>query len=284
MKDRSRLRQVSEAVGRARRKRPLIGHSALRRYVRETPSPQAAVDLFRGEWTSRLPPPVDGLRAGTADLTHDERIEWAIERLGGIDGLSALELGPLEASHTYMLEQAGAQSVLAVEANSGAFLRCLVVKELVPLTRARFLCGDFVAHLDQDATVYDLCLASGVLYHMVDPVRMLELVARRAQRLILWSHYYERGVVEAHHRLRRRMRHEPQQSEHAGYRHQLHRHDYGYSLLAAGFCGGPSRYANWLSRDDLLGALEFFGFSRIEVNADPTHVNGPALTLVASKA
>lgn len=277
------LRRASSAGRRARRKRMLIGRNALGRYVQERPSPQAAVNLFRGEWASRLPPPVDGLHAGTIDLPHDERIAWAIEHLGGVEGLRVVELGPLEASHTYMLEQAGAQSVRAIEGNAGAFLRCLIVKELVPLTRSTFQCGDFVAYLEQEQTPYDLCLASGVLYHMVEPVRLLQLVARCAPRAIIWSHYYERAIVEAHPRLRRRMRHEPRPAEHVGYPHMVHRHDYGYSLLAAGFCGGPSRYANWLSREDLLGALEFFGFSRIEVRDDPQHVNGPALTLAVSK-
>lgn len=87
--------------------------------------------------------------------------------------LTVLELGPLEAGHTYMLEKMGARSIVAVEANSRAYLKCLIVKELFELKRAKFLLGDFVAYLKNNTRHFDLCLASGVLYHMQNPAELL---------------------------------------------------------------------------------------------------------------
>jgi len=46
------------------------------------------LDIFAGEWASRLPPPYDGLRAGQAPLFADERIRWTLERFGPLDGQS----------------------------------------------------------------------------------------------------------------------------------------------------------------------------------------------------
>ena len=118
---------------------------ALDRYVASAPSPQNALDIFEGAWTSRLPSPFENARVGATPLFEDERLAWAIDDLGGFDGARIVELGPLEGGHTYMLQRAGAASVVAIEGNRRAYLKCLVVKELLALQRARFLCGDFVS-------------------------------------------------------------------------------------------------------------------------------------------
>ncbi|WP_204348773.1 hypothetical protein, partial [Klebsiella pneumoniae] len=83
-------------------------------------------------------------------LYDDARIAWLVSSVGGLQGLDVLELGPLEASHTAMLLAAGAKSVLAIEANQLAFLRCLVVKELRHLRDASFQLGDFTRFLEDD--------------------------------------------------------------------------------------------------------------------------------------
>jgi hypothetical protein len=109
----------------------------LDQYAASAPSPQNAIDIFEGEWASQLPDPT--LRAGSITLFDDYRIKWFAEHLGGFQNKTVLELGPLEAGHTYMLERLGAASILAIEANTRAFLKCLIVKELFDLRRARFL-------------------------------------------------------------------------------------------------------------------------------------------------
>lgn len=68
---------------------------------------------------------------------------WAFERLGCVQDQTTLELGPLEGGHSYMLENAGAEPVVALENNINAFLRRLIVKEILGLEKVRFLRGDF---------------------------------------------------------------------------------------------------------------------------------------------
>src|SRR6185312_3462803 len=98
----------------------------LDQYVRAVPDAQRALDVFAGDWWSSLPGACAGLKAGHLPLFADERISWAVEALGGVEGKNVLELGPLEGGHTYMLEQAGAESILAIEASTRAFLKCLI--------------------------------------------------------------------------------------------------------------------------------------------------------------
>jgi hypothetical protein len=61
-------------------------------------------------------------------------------------------------------------------------------------------------------------------------------------------------------------------------------HEYGIGRRLTGFWGGTQPYSNWLSREDLLRALEHFGWKKIEIAFDePDHQNGPALCLVATR-
>ena len=292
------VRSLSALLAGVRRPRlPLPPHGAssagggtkeapavLDAYVRTAPSPQTAVDIFAGEWASRLPPPLDSVNAGIAPLYDDGRLLWGLQVLGGVAGQSVLELGPLEAGHTYMLDRAGAASILAVEASTRAFLKCLITKELVGLPSARFLCGDFVAFLDQQAETFDLCVASGVLYHMTDPAGLLERISRVAPRVYLWTHYYDadafRDSVRTAHRVV-----EPESRDLSGFGYRVYRHEYGRALDSAGFCGGSAAHAYWMERDGILGALRHVGYSRIETAWEQRdHANGPAISIVATRA
>ena len=252
-------------------------------YVRTAPCPANALNLFSGMWSSKLPGPLANEPAGTAGLFEDPRIEWGISQFGGVAGASVLELGTLEAGHSYMLLKHGAAKVTAIEANGQAFLRCLVVKELLGLERVQFLCGDFIEYLKKPHPQYDLVVASGVLYHMVNPVELIELLSRTATSLFLWSHYYDHDVIQANPRLAAKF-HPAKSAVHAGFAHTVHPQDYGPALQWSGFCGGSAPGSNWMSRADLLACLEHFGYRVLGIAFDePHHQNGPSLALAATK-
>ena len=237
--------------------------SVLAFYAHEAPSSQLAVDIFEGEWSGALPPEV-GATAGAMFLYSDPRINFFIERAGGVDGRTVLELGPLEAGHTYMLERAGA-NVTAIEANSHAFLKCLIVKELVPLTRARFLFGDFLPYLETTTERVDLLVASGVLYHAPDPVRLLRAMARVSDSIGLWTHHFDPATMSGN-QFFDRLFDPPHVVDVAGRQCTMHRRNYLESLEFAGFCGGPEDSAVWMELDDILAVLGEAGFDDVEVS------------------
>ncbi|MBC8104440.1 MAG: class I SAM-dependent methyltransferase, partial [Cytophagales bacterium] len=136
-------------------------------YAKGVPGDQTALDIFKEEWSSRFPEERADIRSGgESPLFDDPRVAWAIEQIGGISGKTVLELGPLEGGHTYQFDRAGAASIVAVEANTRGYLKCLIAKEVLGMPSAHFLCGDFVEYLRVNQMHYDLCFASGVLYHM----------------------------------------------------------------------------------------------------------------------
>jgi Protein of unknown function (DUF1698) len=255
-------------------------------YATKAPSAQQTLDLFRGKWASRMPAAMGSTEAGEAALFEDPRIAWAVEglaKLGTDIGKSTvLEVGPLEGGHTYQLARVGARSVTAVEAHPEAYLKCLVLKELLGMERVNFLYGDAVSFLRSIGHTYDVGFASGFLYHMANPVEFIELLCRRTQAVFLWTVYWDpafnlanpgrpagtAGVAKA---------------SHGGFSHTLHRHDYGDNLSYGQFWGGPEAHSNWMERDEILGAFAHFGFSRqiAELEANPY---GSALRVVATRA
>ncbi len=252
-------------------------------YVTEAPSAQTALDLFKGEWSSRLPAPLDEARAGSIGLFDDPRITWAVEQLGGVHHCSVLELGPLEGGHSYMLERAGAAEVVAIEANARAFLKCLIVKEVLGLQRVHFLCGDFVAYLRSAPRHFDVIVASGVLYHMRNPVELIALMARASERIFVWTHYYDAEIIRASPILAPKF---PSSftAEYAGFTHTLYRQEYQSALDELKFCGGSAEYSAWMTREELLACVRHFGFGHLRLAFDaPDHPNGPSLAFVATR-
>jgi hypothetical protein len=259
--------------------------SAMDRYAKTSPSPRNAVDIFRGQWTSRLPDPLAQLSGGDASLFSDERVAWFIREIGGVDALSALELGPLEGGHAYMLHQGGAASVVSIEANTQFYLKCLVVKELLNLQRVNFLCGNFVEYLrEHQQRRFDVCVASGVLYHMENPVELLARLAKACNKhLFLWTHYYDAAEIAKRPIVAAKFT-ETRRADYEGMQHTLHRKEYGLTLYWGGFCGGPAPVCNWLTRDDILQSLRHFGFKELKIGFERVdHPNGPSFAVIASK-
>ena len=254
-------------------------------YVSSAPNPQNALDIFQGEWSSALPEPFAHLSAGSAMLFNDARIQWLVDEIGGVTNKSILELGPLEGGHTYMLEKLGAAAIVAIESNTHAFLKSLITKELLELKCARFLCGDFMAFLRQESTQrFQVCLASGVLYHMQNPVELIALLTRRcSEHLFLWTHYYDAAIISANPSLSPKFNNSTQ-SEYDGFQHTLYRQEYQSALAWNGFCGGSAPVSAWMTRADITRCLEYFGFEVQGINFEqPDHPNGPSVAIIAKR-
>ncbi|MGN8119942.1 class I SAM-dependent methyltransferase [Labrys sp. 22185] len=250
-------------------------------YVTSLPCHQNAVDIVSG-WNCSFPQHL-GLVAGELATYADSRISWMMSQYGPLDGKKVLELGPLEGGHTFMLEEAGAE-VDAVEANQLAFLRCLITKEILGLSHARIWLGDFVKWLEEKPTIYDLIVASGVLYHSNDPLHLIELIAKRTSTVYLWTHFIDDDLMPRSDPRRLVFADEPEIQDFHGVSVRTYRRTYLDAPIHAEFCGGPKDEHRWLNRDDLLAALRVVGFAHITLEGEePDHRHGPAISIFAHK-
>jgi hypothetical protein len=249
------------------------------------PSDQNALDLFTGEWSSRLPADRPDLKAGTTALFDDQRIAWAHRQLGdlglegGFAGREVLELGPLEGGHSYLIDRLGARQITAIEANARAYLKCLIAKEVLGMPRVRFQFGDALVHLRTPGARYDIAVACGILYHLVNPVELFELLAARCDALFLWTVFYDPEFV-ARNPVPGAKFSEAIAMEHDGFRHTVHRFDYGPALDWKGFCGGGDSFSYWMEKPEILAALARYGFTEVRTEHEP-NVHGSALMLAA---
>ena len=267
---------------KAPRQIPTAETGILDAYCMQLPGPQQVLDIFRGEWSSAMPIESGLLtQPGQAPLFEDDRVKWAVAQAGGVRGSRILEIGPLEGGHSYMLEKAGAAEVVAVEANTRSFLKCLCVKEVFKLQGVRFLLGDCMSFMEQDRGGWDMVFASGILYHMKDPMGFIALLPKMAPKLLLWSHYFDESIIRGTPALAHKFG-PLERSSRGGFPYQFVEQSYKEALQWSGFCGGSADTSLWLTRDTILGFLRHLGYGRIEVSFEtPDHPNGPAFAVYA---
>jgi SAM-dependent methyltransferase len=246
------------------------------------PTHQNAVDILSGCWTSSFPASTGLVGGSAAGSFEDLRVPYTIRLLGTLSGRSILELGPYEGYNTYQFQQAGAASVISIESNRINFIKCLIVKNIFGLN-ATFLHGDFLTYLQETPCRFDICWASGVLYHMTRPIELIKAIRRVSDTVFLWSHYYDNTRIAG--------------SENAEYfdssndvthsefsRHfRLHYRNYlpnqAKSLV---FAGGEAPYSYWMEKEDIIFILNALGYQRIDlIGDDPAFRPGPAFSLLA---
>lgn len=248
-------------------------------YADTEPNAQSTVDIFKGEWLSVLP---GGLNSGWADLFNVSRVAWP-NSLFNISGKSVLELGPLEGGHSFALHHIGAATITAVEGNSRAFLKCLIIKELFGLSRVKLLYGDFVKYLENSIDYFDVIFASGVLYHMSQPLKLLSLMKQNTNKCFIWTHYYDRHLLESSlgDQFSRKYG-APVSIEYGGYHCDAYPQYYADALDRPEYAGGNAPSSLWLTRTDILNFLNHIGFTSIETDDEVTaHPNGPYFSIAA---
>lgn len=245
-----------------------VGSAAFDALKLETRAPgdQNALDILRGRWISDFSRLRPGLTAGSIDLfDHDLPRVAAREfgRGGKLRNFDVLELGPLEGAHSYQLEALGAKSVLAIEANPEAYVKCLITKEILHLRRVHFMLGDFVRYLEESTRRYDLIFASGVLYHMSNPLHLLALVAKKTDKLFLWTHFFDpERAASGESRIGRRA--VPVRFENIDATYYVRDYD-EIDLSANVFLGGNQLEAAWMQQSEILRSLSILGFDKVNV-------------------
>ena len=73
--------------------------SGTTKYILYYPTPQNAINIFAGEWSSRFPAGL-AVQAGNLGLFDDPRVHALASKYDALPKWHVLELGPLEGGHT----------------------------------------------------------------------------------------------------------------------------------------------------------------------------------------
>lgn len=256
----------------------------IERFVKHAPSAQTAIDIFKGQWACDLAPLAPGTISGTALLFgEDRRPEIGARAAGGLDGKRVLEIGPLEAAHTWRLERLGAREVVAIETSVESYLKCLIVKELAPLRRSTFLLGDALLYLEDTTEMFDLVFCSGVLYHLADPFLMIKAIAKVTDHVFVWTHFIRDDCPsDATNFGPKNFRRTVVDREGKALTYYVGTYQ---DRRSKKFWGGNHSTCVWMTLQSLLDGLQHCGFNRIDIDhIDNDHDAGPCVTLNAHKA
>lgn len=249
----------------------------------ETPSHQVALDLWKDDWWTAMPAET-GLLAGHADHFNDGRVIWADTALGGIKGKNIIELGPFEAYNSYQFDRMGASKVVSLENSPRNFMKCLIVKNIFNLNTT-FLLGDFNLYEPDRDTDWDIVWASGVLYHLTDPVGFLDRISKWGKRIFLWTQYYDSNTLsEGHSEAGHFDLRKDTELYYKGRKIVLHHRDYPDPSSNSKYAGGSSEYSYWMELEDIFYVLQMNGFSSIQMGINnPEHSHGPACFFIATR-
>jgi protein-L-isoaspartate O-methyltransferase len=212
---------------------------------------------------------------------EDVRPRWCAEIFPSFRGSRVVELGPADGYNKAALEQLGA-NVTAIEGNGDAFVRCLILKNALGL-KDQFMIGDFTQGLGAD--FYDTIYASGVLYHLEDPIGFLESIRDKCANLFLWTHFFDKAAAERIDYERDAFASgETKERKLGGRTYTYHLKTYNLEHVGlAGYIGGLNKTASWLSKDDLFGVIEQLGYKVFRVQEDRAARMMPAVNIFATR-
>lgn len=253
-------------------------------FSRDVPSKQNALDVFSGSWWTAMPSN-SGLVAGPNPGFEDSRVPW-VNSLVPLARARIVELGPFEAYNTWQLQQYALSSLVSVEANRFNFLKCLIIKEIFDIN-AKIIHGDVCEFLEKTDEKYDFVWASGILYHQVDPLRLLSLASQRSNRIFIWTHYFDEQCIDSATQGDLFKKELDSQSNLNGEEFIYHFRSYGmecFDKMPSNWSAGTGLYANWLAKEDLIRALNTLGYNDIKLQIDGVRIDDlPVISLLASR-
>ena len=226
----------------------------------------------RGPWVTKFVIG-DVEYGGKIDAMRDPRVDQFFRAFPSAGRI--LELGSLEGGHTFSLaSRPHVSRVLGIEGRRESVERARFVQQLLGVTNVGFEPAN-VESADLSAFgEFDAVFCSGLLYHLPEPWRLIENVAKVSPNLFLWTHYARGDVSEAGGRALK------------GAENTTVNGFEGWAYKERGLAdplSGMSPSSFWPTLDGLKEMLKKSGFGEIEVIRDnPNNPDGPAVTLAAA--
>lgn len=106
---------------------------------------------------------------------------------------SVLELGPLEAGNSIILERMNPSKIISIEGRTESYIKCCMIKNIYDLNRTKFYLDDARNISSEKYGNFDVAVVLGLLYHLDDPHVLLDKIGKMADKLVLSTHYADEG-------------------------------------------------------------------------------------------
>ena len=104
---------------------------------------------------------------------------------GSLTGKTIADLGCNEGGFAVEFARLGAKESVGIEARDISVQRCELVRKLAGLENLKFIRGDVMQELARWPDSFDVVFASGILYHVADPHRLLTDIFRACREAVL---------------------------------------------------------------------------------------------------
>lgn len=211
----------------------------------------------RGPWVTQFE--VDGKRHGGQYLAaHDRRLAQFLDRFPRPQRV--LELGCLEGGHSIEIAR-HAGRVVAIDSRPENIERARFVSRFFERDNVDLVLADLETFPITALGSFDVIFNVGLLYHLPEPWRLVNDLARVGSSMFLWTHTARPGARLV---------------ERGGYLGEVYQEGGTSDPLS-----GMSDTSFWPTPEELERLLRTAGFQRIEIiEDDPAHPHGPAVTLV----
>lgn len=235
----------------------------LPRFNFDLPDENNAYQLAAGQWKFDFEKMTKAQISKQLDIFKIPGLCAEIFGFGENEGV--LEIGPGEGYLSYGLEKAGYRNILSLENNVSGFQRCLILKNNLDLA-TKYMLGDAVKYVNSTQQKFFLIFASGILYHLLDPLHFLDSCSRLSRYMYIWTGYYDKEILSRDDFERisfargKTIRTIYEENEYTYYTRP-----YTEDIVSdPKYAGGNREYSCWMSLEDIHRALESFGYEIIK--------------------
>ena len=133
------------------------------------------------------------------------------------------------------------------------------------------------------AETFDLIVACGVLYHMNEPIKLIENMCAHSNAVLIWTHYFDEDVIRANEHLSKKFAPTVETVEFEGRSIELCEQSYLTDPDWKGYAGGMEKNSFWIRRTSIIEAFAACSFDVSVGPEHPNHPHGPAFTFVARR-
>lgn len=217
----------------------------------------------------------DGISNDGKEYQH---YDWGVTKLNEIfplKGKTVIEMGPQEAAHTIMMHNFGTSKITSLEGRLSNYIKCCIIKNIYELNNTKFYLEDLRSCDLKKYGSFDVCLCSGILYHLLEPQELVAKISEVSPRILINSHVATENFPIS------------EMSEVFWKENKYRTKTMEEGNIETEPAMGLQRFSRWLYRDDLIKLLYDVGYHKVNVLND--WIGGgpnkaPAITIYAEKS